>query len=601
MNGDVKERIVNKRAIGNNESFENLVRTAGNRRSFMQGGLSLLAMGFIGGGGNTRASSVSGELVGFRPLPRNGATGKWLGVSPDYEVDVIIPWGEPIVPGGPAFSWPTNADDQARQVGSGHDGMWLFPGADENRGVLCLNHEYASNRQILGKQLPETQDDVRTVQHAHGVSVLAVERIDGQWSIVDSEVARRIHVNTPIDFGGPAAVSPLLIGGENDTPRGTLNNCGCGHTPWGTYLTCEENFNFYFAASDSNFELTPEQERYGFLSSGGGWNWHLFDDRFDLSKNASAAEQNRFGWVVEIDPVDATKPPVKRTALGRFKHESCEVVVGKDNRVVAYMGDDERFNYIYKFVGNEDFREILKRGESPLDLGKLFVAKFLDDRTGEWLELSESNPILKEKVGTIDRILVYARLSADIVGATPMDRPEWISLAPGGLAYCSLTNNSNRKEPDAANPMAPNDHGHIIRWQDSDHHIGTTFEWEIFKIARTTHNTEESFGSPDSIWIDPDGRLFIATDGSQADGLNNQLLVANTQTGEIKRLFSGVPGCEVTGITPNSGRTELFVNVQHPGNADIRVSDFPRLDANPLVPRDATVRIRRKNGGVVGS
>ena len=236
-----------------------------------------------------------------------------------------------------------------------------------------------------------------------------------------------------------------------------------------------------------------------------------------------------------------------------------------------------------------------------MDSGTLYVARFHDDLTGEWLELSESNEVLREKIGSLDRILTYARMAADLVGATPMDRPEWMTTSPDGTVYCSLTNNSQRREVDAVNPLAPNLYGHIVRWKDDDNHVGTTFTWNIFKVAKTTHGSEESFASPDSLWMDPDGRLFIATDGSQSDDLNNQLLVANSVTGEVKRLFSGVPGCEITGITPNADQTELFVNVQHPGNGDISETDFPRIGKNQKVPRDATVVIRKKDGGVVGS
>lgn len=584
-----------------NPHLNAIVAAAGNRRKFLQGGLSLLACGFVGGVSKNQLNAAEPGLLGFKPLIRENARGSWLGISPDYEFDILFPWGNPISPAGPSFSWPVKAADQSRQIGSGHDGIWFFPIKGSRRALLCLNHEFVSTAQVVGKAEPETTEDVRAVQNAHGVSVLAIEKSDGEWYTVESELSRRIHVNSPVVFSGPAAESDLLGLDEGGQPMGTLNNCGCGHTPWQTYLTCEENFHMYFGASDDGYSLTPELERYGFLLSGVGWNWHLFDDRFDLSNKATSTEPNRFGWVVEIDPFDATKEPVKRTALGRFKHEACEVVVGKGNRVVAYMGDDERFNYIYKFVGQEDLNEVLKRGESPLDSGTLYVAKFLDDYTGEWLELSEANPQLKAKMHTLDNILVFTRYAADIAGATPMDRPEWISVAADGHVYCALTNNSRRTEADLANPMAPNEYGHIIRWFDSDEHTGGTFDWDIFKIAKTTHNTEESFGSPDSIWIDPEGRLFIATDGGQADELNNQLLVADTYSGEIRRLFSGVPGCEVTGITATPDRKELFVNIQHPGNGDINESDFPRLDAKPTIPRDATIRIRRKDGGIVGT
>jgi secreted PhoX family phosphatase len=185
-------------------------------------------------------------------------------------------------------------------------------------------------------------------------------------------------------------------------------------------------------------------------------------------------------------------------------------------------------------------------------------------------------------------VLIFARQAADILGATPMDRPEWTTVAPNGLVYCTLTNNSARTETDAANPVAPNPDGHIIRWLDSNHHVGLTFDWEIFVLAASTHGTEESFASPDGLWADPDGRLFIQTDGRQYDGLNDQLLVADIGTGEIKRLFEGVLGAEVTGIALTPDRRTLFCNLQHP-------------DSDTSIGRDSTIVITRKDGGIVGS
>ena len=415
------------------------------------------------------------------------------------------------------------------------------------------------------------------------------------------DAARRIHVNTPVEFSGPAANSPLLDTPAGNLPAGTVNNCGNGTTPWGTYLTCEENFNGYFGASSSFWTPTVEQERYGFSSFGFGYNWFPFDARFDLSDSNYTNEENRFGWIVEIDPRDASKPPVKRTALGRFKHEGAGMTVGKDDRAVVYMGDDQRFDYIYKFVSDRSYKTMLADGVSPLDEGQLFVARFNDDGSGDWLELTIDNPVLANRFSDQAEILVYARIAADLLGATPMDRPEWTTVAPNGDVYCTLTNNSRRTQADAANPLVPNADGHIIRWQDSDTHTGTSFTWDIFLIAEETHGTEESFADPDGLLADPDGRLFIQTDGGQKDGLENQLLVADTVTKEVKRLFVGVPGCEITGITMTPDRTTMFINVQHPGNGDPTQTNFPATDDGVTIPRDCTVVLKRKNSGIIGS
>ena len=229
---------------------------------------------------------------------------------------------------------------------------------------------------------------------------------------------------------------------------------------------------------------------------------------------------------------------------------------GRGGRVVGYMGDDERFDYIYKFVSASNWKSMRARGKSPLDEGTLYVARFDEDGTGEWLPLTIDNPALAAGFADQAEVLINARIAADIVGATPMDRPEWTTVAPDGDVYCTLTNNTRRTEPNAANPLAPNPNGHIIRWTDDDHHVGTTFEWDIFVLADDTVGTDHEFGSPDGLWADPDGRLFIETDGGQPEGANNQMLVADPERNEFRRLFAGVTGCEITGIavTPDRGR-----------------------------------------------
>lgn len=593
-----------------NRTMQDVVRVAASRRKILQGGMSLAA-GFMA------SNSVVGQrapilpfnpgLMGFTPLSRADATGPWPSISSDYEFQILIPWGDPLLSDGPAFSYPTNADDQAEQIGIGHDGMWFFPDADDpeagnRKGMLAINHEFGSNSHVLGRGDPESLEDVRLSQHAHGVSIVGIQREEGTWKVYDACSARRIHVNTAVTFSGPAAESELLQTTFGNAPLGTLNNCGCGFTPWGTYLTCEENFQGYFGATVTRppWAATEAQTRYGFSANGFGYGWHRFDFRFNLGWGGYRNEENRFGWVVEIDPYNGGQIPVKRTGLGRFKHESVAVAVGKDRRIVAYMGDDQQFDYIYKFVSSEDHVKLRHEGKSPFDHGKLYVAKFNDDFTGEWLELTIENSSLSSEFSSQAEILIFARLAADELGATRMDRPEWTTVGPDGTVYCACTNNSARTVADAANPQAPNSDGHIISWVDDDMHVGTRFEWEIFKLASDTHGTEESFSDPDSIYVDPDGRLFIGTDGGQRDGMNNQLLVADTVSGTVKRLFAGVFGDEVTGITMTPNRRTLFVNLQHVGEGSINRTNFPRI-GDHRVPRDATIVITRKDGGIVGS
>jgi secreted PhoX family phosphatase len=643
-----------------NRPFVDVLQTVMSRRKVMVGGLSAAAVGFLAPSAlvakpkngdfsanylNPKGKSAGTPLIDFEPVTLEQAEasdGKTPLCSEDYTYHTLIPWGTALFSGvtdytGDPINRPS-ADDQAKMIGIGHDGMWLFPekarGRQSNRsGTLCINHEFGINTHVLPEdlweevdrgsrdrdgevifeQIPTSLEAVQRSQHAHGVSVVAIEKPLGsdEWThVVDAPQNRRIHVNTPVEFSGPVSIESELL----DTgvpPLGTVNNCSSGYTPWGTYLTCEENFNGYFGDGTASlvgtdwigeWSPTEEQERYGISSRGFDYGWEQHDPRFDLSQEKSLQETNRFGWVVEIDPNDPMQNPVKRTALGRFKHEGAEVTVGKGGRVVVYMGDDQRFDYIYKYVSADNWKSMRARGMSPLDEGHLYVARFDDDNTGEWLELTIDNPVLADRFDRQEEVLTYARVAADLLEATPMDRPEWISVAPDDYVYCTLTNNSRRTVADAANPLAPNPDGHIIRWKDSENYTGTSFEWDIYVIAETTHGTEESFSDPDGLWADPDGRLFIETDGGQPEeGLQNQILVSDTSTGEIRRLLTGVNSDEITGLTVTPDRRTLFCNTQHPGNGDPSRTNFPAPTDDVTIPRDCTFVLTRKDGGIVGS
>jgi secreted PhoX family phosphatase len=597
----------------NNETFEEVLNSYMSRRQMIVGGLAGAALTFMGG---SKVSALSGNggagaritaakaKIGFTSIPlQSTAMPK---IAPEYEYSVLIPWREKLDGSGTSFEYAGfTAEDQAKSIGIGHDGMTYF--GDNKKGMLCINHEYGTTPHIMGKALPTSLDDVKLSQAAHGVSVVMIENTKSGWKLVKSAKNRRIHGNTPMKFSGPAAKSEMLVNSAGNPVLGTLNNCANGQTPWGTYLTCEENFNGYFGTASTTWKANVEQTRYGVVAAGFGYDWHKFDARFDLSNAAYANEINRFGWVVEIDPNNPKSVPVKRTALGRIKHEGATVVEGKDGRAVVYMGDDERFDYVYKFVSKDSWKKMIAAGKSPLDEGTLYVAKYNDNGTGEWLELSTKNPLLAG--WSIDKILVQTRIAADTVGATKMDRPEWVAAGPGGNMYVTLTNNTQRGTTgkagiNSANPTAVNSNGHIIRWKDANKHIGTTFNWEIFVLANNVKDAGgQMFGSPDGIWVDPDGRVFVQTDGSQPGGNNDQLLVADPVTREFKRLFTGVKGCEVTGITTTPDRKTMFVNLQHPGDGSPTVTNFPEffIGASGPVPRDCTVVITRTNGGIIGS
>ena len=609
--------------------FIEIVEARATRRGLLAGTAGVAALSFFGTttasahphkdrGGNGAKGKGRGRdrgLIGFTSIPLDD--GPMPTISPEYAMSIILPWREKIDGSGESYPYGLTAAEQEQAIGLGHDGMWLF---DDD--ILCLNQEYGTNDHIFGKDnRPQSLEDVRVVQAAHGVTVVALQRVGDTFTIKPDRRNRRIHVNTPVEFSGPVAGSDLLqVTIDNDNPKGTVNNCSMGHTPWGTYITCEENFDQYFGSKNVDWVASDEQKRMSISGPDEGeeYGWHLFDDRFDLALNPN--EDHRFGWIVEIDPQDPDKKPIKRTALGRFKHEGATVVEGRGKRMVVYSGDDERNEYIYKFVSAKNWKAMRAQGTSPLDEGTLYVAEFKADGTGVWNELSPNNPKLADK--PLDWIMVNTRMAADIAGATPMDRPEWITVGQYEEVFCTLTNNNAANanppkgepghrpgNPGWTDPENPGQHlansdGHIVKWVDSDRHTGTTFTWDFFAIAEdVTDDNGQMFGSPDGIWADGKGRVFVETDGSQPGGGNDQLLVADQRTAHFKRLMTGVKGGEVTGITVADRQRMMLANIQHPGNGDPEITNFPEqhTGADGPVPRDATIVIVRKDGGIIGS
>jgi secreted PhoX family phosphatase len=626
-------------------AFAEIAEARLSRRSVLAGGM-LAAAGFLTTGlvdppsafaAPQADGSSSRALLGFRPIPTSSADE--VVVPAGYTARPFIPWGTPLLgaypefrPGSPDAGVPdgNTAEDQAQQVGMHHDGMTYFPlhaGRRGNeRGLLVLNHEYTDEFYLhTGTYVPNyapaySADMVRKSQNAHGVSVAEIERSrSGEWTLVRSPRNRRITANTPMQFSGPAAGHRLvrtLADAAGTTPLGTLNNCGNGETPWGTYLTCEENFNGYFRVDGTqNAENTRLIARYGV---GGDRNrWATQDARF-VVRPSDPNEPNRFGWVVEIDPFDPRSAPVKRTALGRLKHEDATVHIAENGRVVVYMGDDQVNEYVYKFVSSGNWRSMRARGLSPLDEGTLYVARFEDDGTGTWVPLVHGQHGLTAANGFADQgdVLIKTRLAADVVGATPMDRPEWTAVDPRtGTVYVTLTNNTSRAAPNAANPRPANTWGHIVRWNEQGgDHTATRFEWDLFLLAGpgrdsatpdgSTVLAEDSFGSPDGLWLDPDSRAWVQTDGTQPYGANNQMLAADPYrtdaagAPEVRRFLTGVVGCEVTGIAMTPDQRTLFINLQHPGENG--GSTWPQQDGI-ATPRSATVVVTRDDGGVIGT
>jgi secreted PhoX family phosphatase len=369
-------------------------------------------------------------------------------VVPDgYEAVAFAAWGEPIgVPGQmPAFRWDlgNSAADQAVQMGMHHDGLHYFPlDGSSKRGLLVMNHEYSDDGLLHADGMKTwSAEKVRKAQAAHGVSVIEIELRDGQWQIVaPSKYARRFTAFSPFAVGGPAASHPLMrtaADPDGRTVLGTLNNCASGMTPWGTYLSGEENFAFYF---DGPKQPDADQRRWG-MREKSSYRWPEHDERWDAARHPN--EFHRFGWVVEIDPFDPSSVPVKRTALGRAAHEGAWVAITRDGRAVVYSGEDARFEYIYKFVSRDRITAGgAKANATLLDNGTLHVARFDADGSGRWLPLVQGQGPLTVTNGFADQgaVVIRARQASDLLGGTKMDRPEWLAIdAQAKTVYCTLT------------------------------------------------------------------------------------------------------------------------------------------------------------------
>ncbi len=613
-------------------------------------GSSLAAVALLTGSPTAFAAKepvlkTKGELLGFTAVPVS--TIDEVVVPPEYDVQVLFRWGDPIGAklGSPAFKADASNtwQEQALQAGMHHDGMEYFPlSQNGNRGLLAINHEYSDDGLLHTDGMKNwSAIKVRKAQEAHGVSVIEVERKADGWQVIQkSRYARRITGSSMVALSGPAAGSAAMKTSYDPSGTkvlGTLNNCASGQTPWGTYLTCEENFHGYFSAGG---KLTEDQKRYGFRAKGWGYEWHNFDTRFDTTVEPN--EANRFGWVMEVDPRNPESLPVKRTALGRFKHEGATCTVSQDGRAVVYMGDDERFEYIYKFVSED---KIKKGGyaanKNILDAGKLYVAQFNDKGLGAWIELTQGLNGLTESAGFANQadVVIKCRQAADVVGATKMDRPEWIAVHPKTQeVFVTLTNNALRGQEgriatdqvNEANPRADNQMGHILRWQEGDgaqsDAAALRFRWMHFALAgdpqaaKSVHQgtiTGDAYACPDGLQFDRNGLLWIQTDmstsamhkGALQNLANNMMLVADPQTGQTKRFMTGPSGCELTGISFTPDQRTVFVNIQHPGETASERSDPDKPLANSKWPdgakagrpRSATLAIRRKDGGVVGT
>lgn len=602
-----------------------------------------------GGGGQSGQGAARG--LAFDPVAPNTADA--FTAADGYEQQVVIRWGDPVLAGAPAFAaGRQTAAAQARQFGYNNDYLALtdVPG-ERDRRLLVSNHEYTSEEMMFSgyDAANPTREQVEIAWAAHGLSVVALRegRSGALTPITGHRLNRRITATTPFEITGPAAGSDLLKTSADPTGTealGTLNNCGGGVTPWGTVLSGEENFNQYFANAAAVTDVTTKTRlsRYGMTGSATERLWERYDSRFDLTEEPN--EVNRFGWVVEIDPEDPDSAPRKLTALGRFKHEAAEPRLTRDGRVVVYMGDDERFDYFYKFVSKGRMRSgssraVRRHNRGLLDEGTLYVAKFTGDSpageidgtgtlpsdgefdgTGEWIPLASGTTSHVDGM-TAEEVYVFTRQAADAVGATKMDRPEDVEPSPEtGAVYIALTNNTNRgasgyAAADEVNPRKSNRHGQVVELVESrnDPSAGS-FTWRLLLVCGDPEDASTYFAGfpkdqvspiscPDNLAFDPHGNLWIATDGN-ALGTNDGLFgvaLAGRYRGQVKQFLTVPIGAETCGPIVEEDR--VLVAVQHPGETSGASADDPGShwpDGDDSLPRPSVVNVTRTGGGRIG-
>ena len=612
LSWDEFDELRNPRPAEND--FDRVVEAAVSRRGFLGGALAFGSGAMVFGSGVlAQATSARAQAAAFAFEPIGIATDFDIHVPQGYHWQPLVKWGQALFSDAegawsPETGVPVEMSDKV--FGENTDGMETFE--HDGHVLLAINSEYVNpeiNLPAASEGVPQTADEVTLLKNMQGVTIMEIADAGNGWQVVlDSPYNRRITHETQMTMDGPAAGSDLVktnADPEGLSPKGTMNNCGSGKTLWGTYLTCEENFNGYFGATGS-FEETDGLVRYG-IGGEGRYAYEKFDPRYDLSQEPN--EPNRHGWVTEIDPADPESTPVKHTALGRFKHENAEMVQAADGRIVVYMGDDERGEFMYRYVSNGTWAEG-QPTDGLLSDGTLSVARFNDDMTGEWLALTPESTGM-----SIEDVLVFARLAGSAVGATTMDRPEWIAAHPHRVeAYCALTNNSKRggdgMPVNAANPRETNEYGQIIRWRPADEdHGADSFTWDLYVMAGNPEVYDNIYGgsenvtagnlfnSPDGMAFSSDGMLWIQTDGDDSNegdfaGMgNNQMLIGNPDTGEIARFLTAPNGAEVTGLTWSPDRKVAFVGIQHPGGS------WPDGTGKP---RSSVIAVWREDGATIG-
>ncbi len=643
-----------------NRTLGDLINARFSRRDWLKGALGVTALNAMAPFGQlAQATEVTPTTASFVFEEISHGVDQTHHVAPGYDADILIRWGDPVVKGAPAFNpYQQTADAQEQQFGYNNDFVGFVPlplgSTNSDHGLLCVNHEY-TNEEVMfptvngdqgekGVNFADMTAELCDIEMAaHGGSILEIKRgDDGKWAVVaDSAYNRRLTPrSTAMAIGGPAAGHDRMKTSADSAGIevvGTLNNCAGGITPWGTYLMAEENFHGYFWGElAAGHAEAVNYKRYGVPAN--WYAWGKYFDRFDIVKEPH--EANRFGWIVEIDPTDPTATPVKRTALGRFKHEGAETIVNQDGRVVVYSGDDERFEYVYKFVSNGMYNpEDRLANMNLLDDGTLYVARYDEDGKGEWLPLVHGHGPLNAEHGFHSQadVVIETRRAADLLGATQMDRPEDVEPNPTtGKVYVMLTNNSRRKEDqlNVANTRAANIWGHVVEMTPAaGDHGATAFTWDVLvkcgdpknPAAAATWNPATSdngwLACPDNCAVDHSGRLWITTDQGKSwkktSGTADGVWAMETE-GALRgtgKMFFRVPvGAEMCGPRFTPDDTTLFVAVQHPATDGTK--DFPGFErastfADPatrwpdfddkMPPRPSVVVITKQGGGVIGA
>jgi hypothetical protein len=631
--------------MNSSQPIRSVIADRVSRRGFLlgsAGGLSAVAAsGFVGSlfSGQAHAQAAQSSLT-FTELKR--VFDQTHHVADGYKAEVVAAWGDPMVAGQAPFDPAMTAEDLATRFGYNCDFIAFMPlpkgSQSSDNGLLCVNNEYVSPNVVFPgvtwDNMPDSLSDanVRVLNASVGHSIVEVKRTNGAWAVVqDSPLNRRITMDTEIAIAGPLA-GHLLMQTSYDPAgrmvRGTHYNCSGGVTPWGTVLSGEEGSYDTFGGDVAAHPQAAVLERYAFDGSDYYGRARL-DARFDLAKEPN--EPNRFDWVVEIDPYDPTAMPVKRTALGRFHHEGAAVWLNRDGRAVVYMGDDDNFEYVYRFVSADTFDPANPTsGKDLLDAGILSVARFNADGTLDWLPLVHGQGPLTAENGFADQaeVLLKTRLAADALGATPMDRPEGMETNPvTGRVYGLMTKNKNITA-DKLNPVntrPENLYGHVVELippggmgRDTDH-AADQFTWDLFVLcgdpameahgARFHEGTTENgwFVNPDNVGFDPKGRMFVATDGANDFGIADGIYGVDTEgpaRGLPKLLFAAPLGAECAGPCFTPDGTTLFVSVQHPAEDSESLETVTTLwpdFAEGGLPRPAVVAIQRIDGAEVGA